>query len=362
MTLVKGVSTATRSADEPTATYVAPPARPPAILIRQLTKRYGDVVALDALDLSVPDGSVFGFLGPNGAGKTTTLRLLTGLSRPSSGTAIVAGIPVDGGGLELTRHIGYLGQEPRFYGWMTGRELLELAGRAYGMRGPSLRTRVDEVLEVIGLADAGRRRISTYSGGMRQRVGIGQAILPSPSVLFLDEPVSALDPAGRRDVLELIGSLRDSTTILMSTHILNDIERICDRVAIVDRGHLVTEAPIAELLSRHARPILELDPEPGQDGTTMARLEATMRSAAWANDVRVEHGVVRVSVSDAGQAHREALSMLASARVGVMRFEWVRPTLEDVFLELVENGTTQEAHPATRGADAGAWPVEGSPT
>jgi ABC-2 type transport system ATP-binding protein len=361
MTLVMGAPAATGPADETAARHVAPPAPPPAIEVRQLTKRYGDIVAIDALDLSVPVGSVFGFLGPNGAGKTTTLRLLTGLGRPTSGGATVAGIPVDSGGLELARRIGYLGQEPRFYGWMTGRELLELSGRAYGSAGTPLRTRVDEVLEVIGLADAARRRIGTYSGGMRQRLGVGQAILPSPSVLFLDEPVSALDPAGRRDVLELIGGLRGSATILMSSHILNDIERVCDRIAIIDRGRLVTEAPIDELLARHARPILELDPEPGQDGT-LARLVTAMRSAAWAKDVRVEHGVVRVSVSDAAHARSEALPMLVAAQVSVMRFEWVRPSLEDVFLELVgENGTTRETDPLTRGAGAGARSAKGSP-
>jgi ABC-2 type transport system ATP-binding protein len=312
----------------------APAAAPPAIEVRGLTKRYGDVVALDSLDLSVPKGSVFGFLGPNGAGKTTTLRLLTGLGRATSGSATVAGIRVDGGGLELARHIGYLGQEPRFYGWMTGRELLELAGRAYGVLGSVLRTRVDDVLGIIGLADAGRRRIGTYSGGMRQRLGIGQAILPSPSVLFLDEPVSALDPAGRRDVLELIGSLRGSATILMSSHILNDIERICDRVAIIDRGRLITDAPIAELLARHARPILELDPEPGQEAA-LARLVSMIRSADWARDARLEHGVVRVSVAQAAQARTEVLPMIVAAEVSLVRFEWVRPNLEDVFLELV---------------------------
>ena len=306
----------------------------PAIEARGLTKHYGPVVALDHLDLAVPTGSVFGFLGPNGAGKTTTLRLLTGLGHPTSGTATVAGIPVADGTLELARHIGYLGQEPRFYGWLSGRELLELAGRAYGMTGAVLRTRVDEVLETVGLSDAAKRRIGGYSGGMRQRLGVGQAILPRPSVIFLDEPVSALDPAGRRDVLELIGGLRGTATILMSTHILNDVERICDRVAILDRGRLVAEAPMEELLARHARPILELDPEPGQE-TAVEVLIAQLRAAPWSQDVRLEHGVLRVAVQDAGLAAAETLPMVVAAGVRLARFERVRPTLEDVFLQLV---------------------------
>jgi ABC-2 type transport system ATP-binding protein len=199
-----------------------------AIEARGLTKRYGDVLALDALDLAVPTGSVFGFLGPNGAGKTTTLRLLTGLGRPTAGTAVVAGIEVGRGGTDLARRIGYLDQDPRFYGWMSGRELLTFVGRAYGLAGATLRSRVDEVLETVGLADAAQRRVGGYSGGMRQRLGVGQALLPRPAVLFLDEPVSALDPEGRRDTLELIGRLRGASTVLMSTHILTDVERICD--------------------------------------------------------------------------------------------------------------------------------------
>jgi len=307
-----------------------------AIEARGLTKRYGEVLALDRLDLAVPRGSVFGFLGPNGAGKTTTLRLLTGLGRPTAGSATVAGVPVGRGGLALAGHIGYLDQDPRFYGWMTGRELLELAGRAYGIAGRALRARVDEVLEVVGLADAARRRIGGYSGGMRQRLGVGQAMLPRPAVLFLDEPVSALDPEGRRDTLELIGRLRGESTVFMSTHILTDVERICDRIAILDRGRLVAEAPIGELLARHARPILELDPEPGQEAA-LVRLEATLRAAPWTRDVIVAHGLLRVFVTDAERAAAEALPHVVEAGVRLARFERVRPTLEDVFLELVGN-------------------------
>ena len=314
---------------------------PVAIEARALTKRYGPVVALDGLDLAVPTGSVFGFLGPNGAGKTTTIRLFSGLGHPTSGTAIVAGIPVAAGGLRLARHIGYLGQEPRFYAWMTGRELLELAGRAYGIEGVALRSRVAEVLDIVGLSDAAKRRIGGYSGGMRQRLGVGQAILPRPDVIFLDEPVSALDPAGRRDVLELIGSLRGTATILMSTHILNDVERICDRVAILDRGRLVTEAPMDVLLARHARPILELEPEADQEAAVEA-LMGRLNDADWTREVRREHGLLRVIVRDSERAAAEALPMVVASGVRLARFERVRPTLEDVFLQLVGNDGTAD--------------------
>jgi ABC-2 type transport system ATP-binding protein len=306
---------------------------------RGLTKRYRLDVALDHLDLDVPAGCVFGFLGPNGAGKTTTLRLLTGLARPTEGSATVAGIDATTGGRALAGRIGALDQDPRYYGWMTGRELLAFVGRLHGLGGASLRTRVDEVLETIGLVDAANRRIGGYSGGMRQRIGIGQAMLPRPSVLFLDEPVSSLDPAGRRDVLEMISRLRGTCTVFMSTHILNDVERVCDRVGILDHGRLIAEAPMDELLASHARPILELDPEPGQDAAVDA-LVATVRAQAWTRDVRVEHGLVRVFVTDADRAAIEMLPLVVATGVRLGRFERVRPTLEDVFLALV--GTAGE--------------------
>jgi ABC-2 type transport system ATP-binding protein len=312
---------------------------PGEVSTRGLTKRYRLDVALDGLDLDVPAGCVFGFLGPNGAGKTTTLRLLTGLARPTAGSATVAGIDATTGGRALAERIGALDQDPRYYGWMTGRELLTFVGRLHGLDGAALRARVDEVLETIGLVDAAKRRIGGYSGGMRQRLGIGQAILPRPSVLFLDEPVSSLDPAGRRDVLDLIGRLRGTCTVFMSTHILNDVERVCDRVGILDHGRLVTEAPMDELLASHARPILELDPEPDQDAA-VAALAATVRAQAWTRDVRVEHGLIRVFVTDAERAAAEVLPLVVTSGVRLARFERVRPTLEDVFLALV--GTAGE--------------------
>ena len=179
-----------------------------AIACRGLSKRYpGGILALDGLDLDVPTGSVFGLLGPNGAGKTTTLRILVGLAHPTGGSATVAGVAL--GDPRLTDRIGFLDQDPRYYGWSTGRELVELVGRLHGLAGPALATRVAEVLAQVGLADAADRRIGTYSGGMRQRLGIAQALVDRPPVLILDEPVSSLDPEGRRDLLALIAELAD---------------------------------------------------------------------------------------------------------------------------------------------------------
>ena len=306
-----------------------------AIRARGLTKRFGSIVALDGLDLDVPAGSVFGLLGPNGAGKTTTIRILTGLAQLSAGTAEVAGIEVGLDRPELRRRLGYLDQDPRFYGWMRPRELLELVGRLAGLDGSVLRARVAEMLDLTGLRGAAERRIGGLSGGMRQRLGIGQALLHRPEIVFLDEPVSSLDPEGRRDLLDLIAGLRGTTTVVFSTHVLSDVERVCDRVAILDRGRLVTEGPLDALLAEHARPIYRLTPEVDQDAA-VGQLIERFRATAWTTDVtQGTGGIVRVVVDDPDATAREILPLVVETGVRLSAFERARPTLEDVFLELV---------------------------
>ena len=317
------------------ASTVAAPPEAPAIRARGLTKRYGSILALDGLDLDVPAGSIFGFLGPNGAGKTTTIRILTGLARASAGTASVAGVEVALDRPDLHRRIGYLDQDPRFYAWMRGRELLELTGRLDGLDGAELRGRVDGMLERVGLTEAAGRRIGGYSGGMRQRLGIAQALLHEPAIVFLDEPVSSLDPEGRRDLLELIARLRGATTVVLSTHVLADVERICDRVAILDRGRLVSESPLEELLADHARPIFRLLPEAGQ-AAPVAELVRRLDAAEWCSEVATGlGGELAVTVREAVAATEQILPLVVAAGIRLAAFERARPTLEEVFLELV---------------------------
>ena len=306
----------------------------PAIVCRGLTKRYGSVLALDGLDLEVPAGSVFGFLGPNGAGKTTTLRLLTSLAQPTSGEATVGGVAAGTGEPNRRGLIGYLDQDPRFHGWMTARDLLDLVGRLYRMSAADRRARIDEVLDLLALADAARRPIGGFSGGMRQRLGVAQAILNRPPVLLLDEPVSSLDPEGRVDLLEIIRNLGGSSTVIFSTHILTDVERVCDRVAILDHGRLVTTGPMGELLERYARPVYRLEPEDGQ-AAAVARLADALRAASWVASVEEVHGTLRVAVRDEATAGRSLLEAVTQHGVALLAFERQRPTLEDVFLQLV---------------------------
>jgi ABC-2 type transport system ATP-binding protein len=307
-----------------------------AVACRGLTKRFGGadggVLALDALDLDVPAGSIFGLLGPNGAGKTTTLRLVTGLARPTSGSVTIGGRSVRADDPATRRDIGVLDQAPRFYGWMRGQELVEFAGVLAGLGRSDARRRATEVLRRVGLADAASRRVAGYSGGMRQRLGIAAALVAEPRLLVLDEPVSALDPEGRRDVLTLIAELREHATIFFSTHVLDDVERICDRVAILHEGRLAAEAALAELLGRYSADRFRVEPAPGQD-EAVVRLAGDLAAAPWCSVVERDGGALVVGVAE-GAVDR-LLPAVVAAGVRLDRFERVRPTLEDVFLQLV---------------------------
>lgn len=304
-----------------------------AISCRGLTKRYGDVLALDALTLDVPAGAIFGVLGPNGAGKTTLLRLLTGLAKPTSGEATVAGLSVSAQASAVHQRISFLDQSPRYYSWMSGRELVTFVGELFGLRGAELRARVDEALALAGLADAARRRIGGYSGGMRQRLGLAQALVNRPQALFLDEPASALDPAGRHEILATIAGLRGSATVCMSTHILADVERVCDTVAILNHGRLIVSASVADLQARYAQPAFELELDAGQDDEA-EQLITALRAKPWVGEVLRQGDVVRVIAVDTIAAGHEILPLVAARGLQVRRFERVRPDLEDIFLRL----------------------------
>ena len=350
---------------------------PSAVTCRGLTKRFGragasgGVLAVDGLDLDVPAGSIFGLLGPNGAGKTTTLRLITGLARPTAGVASIDGTPVSPEASGARAGIGVLDQDPRYYGWMTGRELVELAGRLQRLPVVEARVRAGETLELVGLAEAANRRIGGYSGGMRQRLGIAQALVARPRLLILDEPVSSLDPEGRRDLLALIADLRGSATVIFSTHVLADVERICDRVGILDHGRLVTEGPLNDLLARFALPLYRIDPEPGQEAV-VATLARTLHGLPWVDGVTERDGRLIVSVTDEVAASSELLPVIVAGGLRLAAFERARPSLEDVFLRLVgrdpdgvgaggdgPGGDGGAGSSVGRGGDGGAGSSEG---
>lgn len=302
----------------------------PAIELRALTKLYGAIRALDGASLAVPPASVFGFLGPNGAGKTTTLRILTGLARPSSGSARILGHDVVTAPHAVRSVVGYLPDVPGFYPWMTGRQLLSFAGRLFGLSGPTLRARVDALLDLAGLAGV-KTRVGGYSRGMVQRLGLAQALINAPSVLLLDEPTSALDPIGRKAVLDMIASLAGRTTVFFSTHILSDVERVCEAVAILHRGRVVAEAPIGELKARYGVEKIAVVAFPSAEP-----LAAALAHAPWVTAIeRSGRDRVVFSVSDVERAGREIPAAAAAQGLGIRRLEAVEVSLEDVFVNLV---------------------------
>lgn len=311
------------------------PAGGAAIWCEGLARRYGEVDALKPLDLAVPRGSIFGFLGRNGAGKTTTIRLLTGLARPSAGRAWVEGVETTNGDNASRVNFGYLPQAPAFYPWMTAREYLEYVARLFSLEPDACRPRVDEMLAFAGLTQAAHRRIGGFSGGMKQRLGIAQAFLHRPPVLFLDEPTSALDPAGRREVLDQIASLRGQVTVFLSSHILGDVERVCDHVGVIREGQLLLVARQEELLAQYALNIAILQ----VDAASVAALPdfaARLRGEAWVATVQEDPAQpgLRVTVHDLAPAKTALLPQAVEAGLVVDRFEWVRPSLEEVFLRI----------------------------
>ncbi|HZD11286.1 MAG TPA: ABC transporter ATP-binding protein [Candidatus Binatia bacterium] len=304
-----------------------------AIRCENLSRRYGDVEALKSLDLRVEPGTIFGFLGRNGAGKTTTIRLLTGLARPTSGDAWVAGVETTRADSAARRVFGYLPQDPSFYNWMTPREYLNYVGQIFEMDEDQRRRRVRETLELVDLEEASGRRIGGFSGGMIQRLGIAQALVHEPPVLFLDEPTSSLDPAGRYAVLDLINRLRGQVTVFLSSHILGDVERVCDTVAIIREGLLVLVADREKLLDRYASNVIILEVDRDSLGEFQAFTDY-LAAQAWVAGVSREGSRVRVTVNDLAEARRVILPLVVERNLQLTRYEWVRPSLEEIFLTL----------------------------
>ena len=303
-----------------------------------LTKTFKGVNALKGLDLKVPKHSIFGFLGPNGAGKSTTIKLLLGLTRPTSGSATVFGQDVTHHSVAIRQRIGYLAQDPRYYEDLTARQTLRfVAGFFYSGPPDAVEQRIEETLELVGLADKADRPIKGFSGGERQRLGIAQAQVNYPDLLILDEPAASLDPMGRRDVLEVMERLREHTTIFYSTHILDDVQRVSDTVAILKNGELIAEAPIDRLLAGSTTAVtyaLELKGD-------VEGARARIAGQAWVSGVTLaaRNGSTHldVTVSDAAVADSKLLSLVtAEPGVTVAEFGRKKHNLEEVFLSLVE--------------------------
>jgi ABC-2 type transport system ATP-binding protein len=303
-----------------------------------LSKTYKNLQALRALDLKVHQNSIFGFLGPNGAGKTTTIKLMLGLIRPSSGSATVFGMDCVHQSVDIRARVGYLPQEPHFYEHMTARQTLRFVA-SFFFKGPSkaIEERVAEMLDLVDLTEKADRPIRTFSGGERQRLGIAQAQVNYPDLLILDEPAASLDPIGRRDVLEVMSRLRKYTTVFYSTHILDDVQRVSDTVVILDKGALVAQGPIEELLAG-SEGVIYIVHLRGQVEDARTQL----LSQPWVSGIITgQHNGAsawQVSVNNPQTAETELLKLLVNGSSVVTEFRRKQYELEDIFMQVVEGG------------------------
>jgi ABC-2 type transport system ATP-binding protein len=290
------------------------------------------------LSLKVPKNSIFGFLGPNGAGKTTTIKLLLGLSNPTGGVGKVFGNDIGGESIEIRKKVGYLAQDPVFYDHMTARQTLRYK-LGFFFKGPKdlLEERITETLELVGLDDKADRPIKGFSGGERQRLGIALAQVTYPDLLILDEPAANLDPMGRRDVLAIMEKLRKHATIFYSTHILDDVQKVSDTVAILNNGELVAQAPIEELLTGSSSMVYNITIEGDYE-----EVHKVVLNQSWVSTIEVlernGHAKWLVTVTDEEVAEAELLRLLMSVDgIKVTEFGKNKVDLEDVFMRIVED-------------------------
>src|SRR5215203_6150893 len=308
-----------------------------------LSKSYQGVNALQPLDLHVARHSIFGFLGPNGAGKSTTIKLLLGLAKPTSGSATIFGQDSVRDSVAIRERVGYPAQDPRYYDHMSARETLRFTARFF-YNGPkaAIEERIAETLDLVGLADKADRPIKGFSGGERQRLGIAQAQVNHPDLLILDEPAAALDPMGRRDVLAVMERLRKHTTVFYSTHLLEDVQRVSDSVAILKDGELIAQAPTEELLAGTGAVVYTLILKGNAEGA-----RSRVASQPWVSsvDVLFRNGTTtwQVSVTDEAVAEERLLRLvLSGGGVSVADFGRKKRNLEEVFVSMIEGGKSDE--------------------
>ena len=314
------------------------------ISTENLTKSYGKRQVVSNLNLAVPRGSICGFLGSNGAGKSTTIKLLLGLLQPTSGVGMVFGKNIINDSVAIRERVGFLAQSPSFYGYLTARETLQFVASFFftGSK-TAIAARIEELIDLVGLNGKADRPVKGFSGGEKQRLGIAQAAINDPELIILDEPASALDPLGRRDVLKILESFRGRSTVFYSTHILDDVQRVSDRVVILERGKLIAQGPIGELLSGNNN-LFHMTVR-GDGSTVLAKL----LSVPWVKKIEVDRGVpnlenvrttkLEIHITDSHAAETELLRLaISDPETIITQFDRSSHNLEDIFVNLVEGG------------------------
>ncbi|NMB19634.1 MAG: ABC transporter ATP-binding protein [Firmicutes bacterium] len=300
--------------------------------IRDLQMSFGTNQVLQGLNMVVPEHSVFGLVGRNGAGKTTTMKIVLGLLEAQKGEVYVCGERVHYGTAKTNRYIGFLPDVPEFYGYMRPLEYLRLCGEITGLSSAQIKAKSKELLELVGLEGV-NRRIGGFSRGMKQRLGIAQALLNEPRLLICDEPTSALDPIGRRQILEILSAIRGQTTVVFSTHILSDVERICDRIAVLEQGKLVLSGTLSEIQKQHRRNSYSIRFASDQEAEEFAQNDELNNPQI---QLTREGRSLIVSIEDSSRGGQELIDLLSKKQMVPERFEAMEPTLESLFEEVVQ--------------------------
>lgn len=302
------------------------------LTIQNLSKRFGKQKIIDNLNLSVPEGSVYGFIGKNGAGKTTTMKMVLGLLQPDSGEIHVCNEPVCFGQTKTNQYIGYLPDVPEFYNYMTPMQYLKLCGEVIGLPKAEIAKRSRELLLLVGLNDA-TKQVDSFSRGMKQRLGIAQALLTQPKLLICDEPTSALDPVGRKEILDILYKISKTTTVLFSTHILSDVERICDRTAFLNEGKIAVSGTLSEIKALHGHDSLLLEFLSEKDLQLFKKQKPVEPLLLHSEENSKE---LILHSRNMEQVQTSLFRVLAKTEICPVKMELIKPSLESVFLEVVK--------------------------
>lgn len=295
-----------------------------------VTKKYNSFQALNGISFSIEGNGCFGFLGKNGAGKTTAIRMLVGLSEPTSGIVKVNGLDVQKEKEKLTETMGYLPQHPAFYEYMTGREWMQWIGQLFRLEKKTIEERAESLLQECGIWEARNRKISGYSGGMKQRLGLAQALMNQPKLLILDEPVSALDPVGRHEMLTMIMKLKENMMIFMSSHILDDVEKIADHIIMIDKGEMVLASDIQELKSMYTSPVIRFSISEAKQVLTKV-----LDEQVWVKNIQVNINDYILTVKDMNIAGAQLPKLISQSGAMLISYQVDTPSLEDIFLRKV---------------------------
>jgi ABC-2 type transport system ATP-binding protein len=301
------------------------------LTLNKVSKQFGELKVIQDLSFTVPEHTVFGFIGKNGDGKTTTMKMILGFLQPTGGEIRVCGEKVTYGNTKTNRYIGYLPDVPEFYGYMKPKEYLKLCGEVTGLNKEQIHKKTEELLSLVGL-DGVNRRIRGFSRGMKQRLGIAQALLNEPRLLICDEPTSALDPIGRKEILDILSIAREKTTIVFSTHILSDVERICDRIGVLDNGKLVLEGTVPEIKNDRRKDTVQIE---FSNPNFNKEIEEKLKKLPFVLNTKISESCINIQLTKADKYGMEILAFLIKENIPVVRYEIMEPSLENVFMEVV---------------------------